>query len=110
MLRTDKFDGGEILQFTAPGQAWEDPEIVTNVDFDKTSNHAFPFKQFSKTPLRTTAIREAQFQHFALRETFHLYDQLDRVDVEVELIKWDGTKERELRVFSHQSGSSQAIV
>jgi alpha-mannosidase len=98
VLRTDKFDGGEILQFTAPGQAWEDSEIVTNVDFDKTSNHAFPFKQFSKTPLRTTAIREAQFQHFALRETFHLYDQLDRVDVEVELIKWNGTKERELRV------------
>ena len=49
VLRTDKFDGGEVLQFTAPGQAWEDPEIVTVENFDKTSNHAFPFKQFSKT-------------------------------------------------------------
>ena len=98
MLRTDKFDGGEVLQFTAPGQAWEDPEIVTVENFDKTSNHAFPFKQFSKTALRTTAVREAQFKDFTLRESFHLYEQLDRVDMEVEILNWNGTRERELRV------------
>ena len=98
VLRTSKFDAAEVIQFTAPGQAWEDSEIVTTEDFDKTSNHPFPFKQFSKTALRTTAIREAQFKHFVLRESFHLYDQLDRVDMEIEILNWDGTKERELRV------------
>ena len=98
VLRTDKFDGGEVLQFTAPGQAWEDPEIVTMQYFDKTSNHAFPCKHFSKTPLRTTAVREAQFKDFTLRQSFHLYEQLDRVDIEVEILNWNGTKERELRV------------
>ena len=98
VLRTDKFDGGEVLQFTAPGQAWEDPEIVTTEDFDKTSNHAFPFKRFSKTPLRTTAVREAQFKNFTLRQSFHLYEQLDRVDMELEIVNWSGAKERELRV------------
>jgi alpha-mannosidase len=98
VLRTDKFDGGEVLQFTAPGQAWEDPEIVTVENFDKTSNHVFPFKQFSKTALRTTAVREAQFKDFTLRESFHLYEQLDRVDMEVEILNWNGTRERELRV------------
>jgi alpha-mannosidase len=98
VLRTDKFYGGEVLQFTAPGQAWEDPEIVTVENFDKTSNHAFPLKQFSKTMLRTTAIREAQFKDFTLRQSFHLYEQLDRVDMEVEILNWNGTKERELRV------------
>ncbi len=98
VLRTDKFDAAEVIQFTAPGQAWEDPEIVTTEDFDKTSNHPFPFKQFSKTALRTTAIREAQFKHFVLRESFHLYDQLDRLDMDIEILNWDGTKERELRV------------
>ncbi len=98
VLRADKFDGGEVIQFTAPGQAWEDPEVVTTKDFDKTSNHTFPFKQFSKTPLRTTAVREAQFKNFTLRESFHLYEQLDRVDIEVEILNWNGTKERELRV------------
>jgi alpha-mannosidase len=98
VLRTEKFDGGEVLQFTAPGQAWEDPEIVTVENFDKTSNHAFPFKRFSKTALRTTAVREAQFKDFTLRESFHLYEQLDRVDMEVEILNWNGTRERELRV------------
>ena len=91
VLRTSKFDAAEVDQFTAPGQAWEDSEIVTTEDFDKTSNHPFPFKQFSKTALRTTAIREAQFKHFVLRESFHLYDQLDRVDMEIEILNWDGT-------------------
>jgi alpha-mannosidase len=98
VLRTEKFDGGEVLQFAAPGQAWEDSEIVTVEDFDKTSNHPFPFKQFSKTGLRTSAVREAQFQHFKLRESFHLYERLDRVDIDIEVLDWDGTKERELRV------------
>jgi alpha-mannosidase len=98
VLRTDKFDGGEVLQFTAPGEAWEDPEVVTTEDFDKTSNHAFPFKRFSKTPLRATAVREAQFKNFTLRQSFHLYEQLDRVDIELEILNWSGAKERELRV------------
>lgn len=98
VLRTDKFDGGEVLQFTAPGMAWADTEMVTMLNFDKTSNHAFPFKQFSKTPVRTTAVREGQFKDFTLRESFHLYEQLARVDVEVEILNWNGTKERELRV------------
>lgn len=98
VLRTDKFDGGEILQFTAPGSAWEDPEKVTMRDFDRTSKHDFPFRRFWKTPVRTTAVREAQFKDFTLRQSFHLYEQLNRVDIDVEILNWDGAKERELRV------------
>ncbi len=71
---------------------------MTTENFDKTSNHAFPYKQFWKTPLRTTAVREAQFEDFTLRASFHLYEQLDRVDMELEILNWKGTKERELRV------------
>ncbi|HVA00647.1 MAG TPA: glycosyl hydrolase-related protein [Terriglobia bacterium] len=98
VLRTGKFEGGEVLQFTAPGVAWEDPEIVTMQNFDKTSNHPFPFKSFVRGAIRSSALREAQFRHFTLRERFHLYHELDRVDLEVELADWDGTKDRELRV------------
>ncbi|MGH9345304.1 MAG: glycosyl hydrolase-related protein, partial [Terriglobia bacterium] len=97
-LRTEKFDGGEVIQFTAPGSAWEDPEIVTMENFDKTSNHPFPFKSFLQSPVRTTAVREAHFTHFKLLELFHLYHEMDRVEVELEVINWDGQKERELRV------------
>ncbi len=98
VLRTSKFDGAEVLQFTAPGLAWEDPEIVTLADFDRTSNHPFPVSRFVRTPIRTTALREATFRNFSLRERFHLYHELDRVDVEIELAGWDGQKDRELRV------------
>jgi alpha-mannosidase len=82
--------------------AWDDPpanvESVTMEDFDKTSNHDFPFTIFLHGPVRSTAVREAQFKHFQLREHFHFYPRLDRVDIDVEILNWDGTKERELRV------------
>ncbi|MHB1952433.1 MAG: glycoside hydrolase family 38 N-terminal domain-containing protein [Sulfobacillus sp.] len=98
VLRTDKFDGGEVLQFTAPGVAWEGPEDVTMQDFDRTSNHYFPFERFEKNAVRTTAVREAKFKNFTLRESFHLYEQLNRVDIDVEIVNWDGARSRELRV------------
>ena len=98
ILRTDKIAGGEVLQFTAPGFPLGEKEIVTVEDFDKTSNHPFPVKSFIEGPVRTTALREAVFKHFVLREHFHLYRQLDRVEIDLELVSWDGEKARELRV------------
>ena len=97
-LNTEKFCGGEVIQLTARGYAWDDPETVTTKDFDKTSNHPFPFKTLSRTTLRATAIREARFTHFTLRETVHLYERLPRVDVALEVVDWNGQPERELRV------------
>ena len=98
VFNTDKFDAAEVLQFNALGFAWDDPEIVATQDFDKTSNHSFTFRSFSKTPLRTMAVREAAFRHFTLRQSVFLYERLARVDITIELIDWDGQKERELRV------------
>lgn len=99
VFRTEKFDGGEVIQFTAPGSAWDvQPITVTMENFDRTSNHFFSFESFLKGPVRTTTVREAKFQHFTLRESFHLYHALDRVDIDLELVDWDGQKARELRV------------
>jgi alpha-mannosidase len=98
MLRTDKFGGGEVLQFTAPGLAWEDPEIVTMEDFEKTSDHEFPIQQFVQGPVRTTVVREAKFKHFLLRQKTHLFSRLRRLEFELELLNWNGQKERELRI------------
>jgi alpha-mannosidase len=98
VLRTDKFEGGEVLMFTAPGLAWEDPEIVTMANFDRTGNHPFPVSSFTRTAVRSTAVREAAFKNFKLRESFHLYHGLPRLDIETEILGWDGQKDRELRV------------
>ena len=98
ILKTDKFFGGEVLQFTAPGGAWDDTEIVTTEDFDKTSNHDFRTLSFRQGPVITKAVREAQFKHFRLRQAFLLYPRLDRVEMDVQVLDWDGPKARELRV------------
>ncbi len=98
ILNTEKFFGGEILQFTAPGYAWDDPEEVTTEDFDKTSNHEYRTLGSLRGPVLTTAIREARFKHFRLQQTFRLYSMLDRLDVDVDILDWDGAHARELRV------------
>ncbi len=98
VLRTDKFDGAEVLNFRAPGNAWEDTESVGMQDFDRTANHDFRLLRFSESPLRATAIREAHFKNFTLRAHFHLYTRIERLDIEMEIADWDGEKARELRV------------
>lgn len=98
LLRTDKFEAGEVIQFTAPGQAWEDPQAVTMADFDQTSKHEFRTVSFSQSPIGATAVREARFAHFTLRQNVRVYDELARVDIESELLKWDGTASLELRI------------
>ena len=98
ILKTDKFFGGEVLQFTAPGLAWDDTEVVTTEDFDKTSHHDFRAVSSAQGPVFSAAMHEAQFKHFRLQQTFRLYPRLDRVEMDVELRDWDGTRSRELRV------------
>jgi alpha-mannosidase len=98
VLRTDKFGGGEVLQFTAPGLAWEDPELVTMEDFDQTSQYPFSTQSLLRGPVRSTSVRETKLRRFLLRQHVHLYHQLDRLELEIEILGWDGEKERELRV------------
>lgn len=98
VLRTDKFDGAEVLQFSAPGNAWEDVEQVTLDHFDRTANHDFQLVSATKSEIRTTAVYQADFDEFRLRQQFHVYDAIPRVDIETEIQDWKGTPERELRV------------
>ena len=98
ILRTDKFAGGEVLQFTAPGFPLSQKSIVTAEDFNQTSNHPFPVTSFTEGSVRTSITREAIFKHFILRERFHLYRAMDRVEIDMEVVDWDGAHARELRV------------
>ena len=98
VIRSEKFDAGEVLLFTAPGPPLEDLETVTMKGFDKTSNHPFPFRTFEQTPLRTVATREARFDQFLLRQRFSFYHAIGRVDLDLAILDWNGEKDRELRV------------
>jgi alpha-mannosidase len=98
ILKTDKFLGGEVLQFTAPGYAWDDPENVTTEDFDKTSRHDFRAASSVRGPVFSAVVYEGQFGHFRLGQTFRLFPALDRLEMDVDIRDWDGTPARELRV------------
>jgi alpha-mannosidase len=43
-------------------------------------------------------VRVAAFKNFRLRQSFHLYHGLVRLEVETGLLGWDGQKDRELRL------------
>lgn len=98
ILKTDKFFGGEVLQFTAPGNAWDDTEAVTLEGFEKTSQHEFHRYGQPLGPVFKAVSGVAQFKHFRLQQTFRVYARLDRVEIDVDVHDWDGTPERELRV------------
>ena len=98
ILRTDKFAGGEVLQFAAPGFPLSGKSIVTAEDYDQTGNHPFPVTNCTEGPVRTSVTREATFKHFVLKEHFHLYRHMDRLEIDLEVVNWDGEKARELRV------------
>jgi alpha-mannosidase len=98
VLQTDKFEGAEIIEFTALGNAWEDTERATTQDLDRTAFHDFPSVVSQGSAIRSTVIREAKFANFLLRQRFDLYNDLDRLDVEIELKDWKGVRDREIRV------------
>jgi alpha-mannosidase len=98
VLKSDKFFGGEVLQFTAPGVGWDAMVEVTTEDFDRTSRHDFRTVSSTRGPVFSASVHEARFAHFLLHQTFRLYPALDRVEIDVDIRNWDGPKSRELRV------------
>jgi len=99
ILRTDKFFGGEVIQLTAPGTAWENVRPVNMNDFDKTSLHEFKTIRAVESPLRYLIVKEAKFNHFTLRERFILNKHAKELIVEAEVLNWTGEKARELRIL-----------
>jgi len=68
VLRTEKFFGGEVIQMTAPGIAWESEAKVTMDDFDKTSLHEFKTVRAVESPLRYIIEKEATFKYFTYKK------------------------------------------
>ncbi|MDR3793572.1 MAG: glycosyl hydrolase-related protein [Terracidiphilus sp.] len=98
-LRTGKFEGGEVLDFTAPGSAWEweDANAVKPEGLERTADHGLRTVFKTESALRQTALREAKFSRFTLRQRIDLYRKLGRVEMGLEVIDWKGTPARELR-------------
>ncbi len=98
VLRTDKFFGGEVVQMTAPGLAWESYAEVNMNDFDKTSLHEFKTIRAVESPIRFIIEKEAKLKYFTLRERFILNKHSRELVIEADILNWTGEREKELRI------------
>lgn len=100
-LRTEKFEAGEILQFSAPGNAWDDwttHEDVNVEDFDKSTNHESKVIRFVETPVRYIREIQTKLNNFTSVTRYIVYKYSNDVDVEADIVDWNGTHNRELRM------------
>lgn len=98
-FKTDKFGAGEVLQFTAPGSAWEMSSVdVIMEDFDRSGNYESKLIRFSETPVRYIRETETRMQRFILRQRIMIYKNSGDIELEADIINWDGTRNKELRI------------
>jgi alpha-mannosidase len=99
-FRTDKFQAGEILQFAAPGNAWEDEALLKGIplDLERSSTHASKTVRFVETPLRWIRETETPLGNCVARHRYSVSKQTHDVELELELADWNGTKAKEVRI------------
>ncbi|MFA6128659.1 MAG: discoidin domain-containing protein [Bacteroidales bacterium] len=103
ILSTGKFLGGEVFTMQSVGNgAGEFSEVQqpTMEGFDKLSNHSpqwFVDKQLSG-PVRTVFTMEQKLGNCTVSQKLIVYNELKRIDCEISLLNWDGTKYREFRM------------
>lgn len=99
-FRTEKFQAGEVLQFSAPGNAWEDVALqkTTMVDFDRSGQHKSKITRFVGTPVRYIRETETPLENCVLLQRYLVSKSTRDVELEVELVGWNGAKNKELRI------------
>ncbi len=106
LLNTGKFLGGELFTMQSVGNgAGEFSEVQkpTMEEFDKLSNHRPAWRLVEDGPVRVVAemlhLQEAAgFRHTGVRQRLIVYRDIQRIDLETDLIGWDGTPYREFRL------------
>ena len=98
LLNTEKFFGGEVIQLTAPDDAWESLATVNMNEFDKTSLHSFRTIKAVESPLQFMIEKEAKMNFFTLREKFILRKHAREMVIEADVLNWSGEKEKEVRI------------
>lgn len=99
-FRTGKFQAGEILQFAAPGNAWEEEALLKGIplDLERSSTHASTTTRFVETPLRWIRETETPLGNCVARHRYAVSKVTHDVDLEVDLLGWQGTRAREVRI------------
>jgi hypothetical protein len=100
-FRTDKFQAGEVLEFSAPGNAWDDGESllkVNMIDFDRSGNHRSSTTRFAESPVRYIRETETSLNDCTLLQRYSISKATHDIALDAEIKNWNGTKGRELRI------------
>lgn len=123
LLAADHFLGFEVIELGSPGHdVGEGERDITVFDWlavrpfqptwsglERTSERAGRLTLLENGPARTRVTMESAFSHCTIRQTFAFYRELDRVDIAVDVLAWNGAQGRELRLL-FPLGTSRARI
>ena len=101
LLDTDKFAGGELFTMQSIGEdagEWDEPQQPTMEGFDKLSNHPASWQSVESGPVRDVVEARYLLHHVIVAQRITLYHAIKRIDFDVSLLGWDGTRYREFRL------------
>jgi alpha-mannosidase len=101
VLRTDKFLGAEVFTMQSKGNGageFADVQQPTMEGFDRLSNHKPEWSVAESGPVRAAFAMEQKLAHCTVRQKLVIYSGIKRIDCEVSILGWDGTKSREFRM------------
>jgi alpha-mannosidase len=101
LLDTDRFLGGELFTMQSVGEdagEWSEPQQPTMEGFDRLGRHPARWRWVESGPVRDVVEARYTLPHATVVQRVILFSTIKRVDFEVSLLKWDGTKYREFRL------------
>ena len=102
LLNTEKFLGGEVITMRSVGNGAGEFDAVQQPDmegFDKTSNHAVPWKVEEDGPVYTSYKMRTPIRNAVIEQTLRVYHQVKKIDMDVDLLNWDAVLYREYRLM-----------
>lgn len=102
LLNTEKFLGGEVITMHSYGNGAGEFDAVQQPDmegFDKTSNHAVAWELVENGPVFTSYKMRTPIRNAVIEQTLRVYHQVKKIDMDVDLLNWEGVMFREYRLM-----------
>ena len=102
LLRTDKFLGGEVITMHSEGNGAGEFDAVQQPDmkdFDKTSLHADNWTLVENGPVFASYKLRTPVRHAVVEQTLFVYHQTKRIDMQIDLLNWEGVMFRDFRLM-----------
>lgn len=111
LLDSAKFLGGELFTMRSVGNGAGEFDRVqqpTMEGFDQLSRHKPVWKLAESGAVRWAWELEQPIDHVTVRQRIIVYRALPRIEIETDLLGWDGTQYREFRLAFPLAGANQA--